>query len=245
MRSEWSRYAANLSRRELVDGFQNHSFPLGDFSAPSKTTANNRYVASLPRSPACCVQPRDYAHASCANVAQAIVARGFYELPLQRSDAARQVLFERSAGGGGVNDSRVACPPTTSARISRAPNSHRSINMATDIASFFDKWPAARQQVKQQAPEIARAFGGFYQATMKDGALSLREKELIALAIGLADRCTPCISLHVQGALKAGATREQILEAVGVAVVMQGGPAFTHVPEVLAALEHLETQSRN
>ncbi|MGP0065462.1 MAG: carboxymuconolactone decarboxylase family protein [Isosphaeraceae bacterium] len=55
-------------------------------------------------------------------------------------------------------------------------------------------------------------------------------EELIALGIGLAQRRTPCISLHVQGCLKAGASREQILEAAGLAVVMQGGPAFTHVP---------------
>ena len=83
----------------------------------------------------------------------------------------------------------------------------------------------------------------FHQTVMKDGALSVRDKELIALGIGLADRCTPCINLHVQGCLKAGATLEQILEAVGVAVLMQGGPAFTHIPEVLAVLEHLQGKS--
>jgi AhpD family alkylhydroperoxidase len=107
-------------------------------------------------------------------------------------------------------------------------------------AEFFEQWPAERQKMKDQAPEIARAFGAFYQTLMKEGALSVREKELIALGIGLAQRCTPCINLHVQGCLKAGATRDQILEAAGVAVTMQGGTAFTHVPEVLAALEHLQ-----
>lgn len=97
--------------------------------------------------------------------------------------------------------------------------------------------------MKEQAPEVVRGFGTFHQALMKEGALSVREKELIALAIGLAECCKPCISLHVQGCLKAGATREQILEAAGVAVMMRGGPAFTHVPEVLAALEHLQGKS--
>ncbi len=75
---------------------------------------------------------------------------------------------------------------------------------------------------------------------MKDGALSVREKELIALAIGLSVRCSPCINLHVEKCLKAGATGEQILEAAGVAVMMQGGPSFTHVPEVIRAIEHLQ-----
>ncbi len=112
--------------------------------------------------------------------------------------------------------------------------------MGNEAASFFEQWTADQIKVKQLAPEIARGFGGLFQATMKEGALSVREKELIALAIGLAMRCVPCINLHVEKCLHAGATREQILEAAGVAVMMQGGPSFTYVPEVIRALEHLE-----
>ncbi len=114
--------------------------------------------------------------------------------------------------------------------------------MATDVASFFAEWQADRQKMKEQALEIARGFGGFYQAMMKEGALSVREKELIALGIGLAVPCAPCVNLHVQGCVKAGATREQVLEAAGVAVMMRGGPGFTYVPEVLHALEHLASK---
>jgi AhpD family alkylhydroperoxidase len=89
-------------------------------------------------------------------------------------------------------------------------------------------------------PDITKAFGGLFKTLMKEGALSVKEKELIALGIGLAVRCVPCINLHVEKCLKAGATREQILEAAGVAVMMQGGPSFTHVPAVIEALDHLE-----
>ena len=112
--------------------------------------------------------------------------------------------------------------------------------MASEVSAFFETWQADWQKMKTQVPALFGAFGTFHQAVMKEGALSVREKELIALGIGLAHRCTPCINLHVQGCLKAGATREQILEAAGVSVLMQGGPAFTHVPEVLTALEYLE-----
>lgn len=115
--------------------------------------------------------------------------------------------------------------------------------MPSETAAFFERWQTDQQQVKELAPEIARGFGGMFQALMKEGALSVREKELIALGIGLAVRCVPCINLHVQKCLQAGATREQILEAAGVAVMMQGGPSYTHVPEVIRALEHLETSS--
>jgi len=112
--------------------------------------------------------------------------------------------------------------------------------MTNEAATFFDRWPTAQQRLKESAPDIARGFGGMFSALMKEGALSVREKELIALGIGLAVRCVPCINLHVEKCLKAGATREQVLEAAGVAVVMQGGPTFTHVPEVIDALDHLQ-----
>ena len=111
--------------------------------------------------------------------------------------------------------------------------------MANEVAAFFEGWTADQGKLKGLAPDIARGFGGFFQALMKDGALSVREKELIALGIGVAVRCVPCINLHVQKCLQAGATREQILEVAGVAVMMQGGPGFTYVPKVMDALAAL------
>jgi len=111
--------------------------------------------------------------------------------------------------------------------------------MTNSAAAFFDRWQTDQERVKESAPDIARGFGGLFQALMKEGALSVREKELIALGIGLSVRCVPCINLHVEKCLKAGATRAQIIEAAGVAVMMQGGPSFTHVPEVIHALDHL------
>ena len=77
------------------------------------------------------------------------------------------------------------------------------------------------------------------ESVMFEGALTTREKELIALGICLAVRREGCINLHVEKCLKADATREQILEAAGVAALVQG-ESFTHVPEVVRALEHLE-----
>lgn len=100
--------------------------------------------------------------------------------------------------------------------------------------------PAAWQRdfaaLRAQAPDVAKAFGGMHHALMQPGALSRREKELIAAAVGLAQGCTECIRIHTAEAIKAGATREQVIEAAGVGVMMGGGPAFVHVPEVLRAL---------
>ncbi len=111
-----------------------------------------------------------------------------------------------------------------------------------DVGQFYERFHADIARLKETAPDIVRSFGALFQSLMREGALSVREKELVALGIGLAMRCPPCIYLHVQKCLAAGATREQVLEAAGVAVMMQGGPAYTNVPEVMRALDYLESK---
>lgn len=62
---------------------------------------------------------------------------------------------------------------------------------------------------------------------------------MVCIGIGMAIRCENCIYSHVRSAIKAGATREQVLEAAGVAVLMAGGPTYTYLPRVHEALEAL------
>jgi AhpD family alkylhydroperoxidase len=109
----------------------------------------------------------------------------------------------------------------------------------THAKEHYETWPRTIASMKEQAPEIARGFGGMYQMLMGEGSLTVREKELIAVGIGMALRCEPCVYAHVEKAVKAGATREQLVEAAGVVVMMQGGPGYTHVPDVLDALDAL------
>lgn len=112
--------------------------------------------------------------------------------------------------------------------------------MTPNATDFFENWPKVNGAVKTRAPEIGRAFGPFFQGLMKEGALSVKQKELIALGIGVAVRCEPCIYLHVEKALHAGATSAEIMETAGVAVMMGGGPASTYATIVAAALDHFE-----
>src|SRR5674476_10306 len=100
-------------------------------------------------------------------------------------------------------------------------------SMSSNAKEYYDNNAAAMKPVKAGMPDVLRGFGGLHQAAMKPGTLTVVEKELMAMAIGLAVRCENCIYSHVQAAVTAGATREQILEAAGVAVLMQGGPTYT------------------
>lgn len=111
------------------------------------------------------------------------------------------------------------------------------IQTPRDAAAWHREWPATMGAMKSACPDAARGFGGLFSATMKDGSLSSLQKEFVALGIGLAQRCEPCILAHAEKCLKLGATPEQLHELAGVAVMMGGGPVYTCVPVLLAAIE--------
>lgn len=116
--------------------------------------------------------------------------------------------------------------------------------MPTHAAEYYENNRTAMKPVREQMPDLLKGFAGLHQATMKSGSLDLATKELMAFSIGMAMRCESCIYSHVQSALKAGATREQVLEAAAVAVMMGGGPVYTYLPRVTEALDELDGQSK-
>jgi AhpD family alkylhydroperoxidase len=83
------------------------------------------------------------------------------------------------------------------------------------------------------------AFRGLVKAAGTDGALGHKEKELIALAIGIAIRCEGCIVFHTRACLKLGVTRDELLEMIGVAVEMGGGPSSIYGAEALACYDQM------
>ena len=92
------------------------------------------------------------------------------------------------------------------------------------------------------APATMKAFSDLHSAAGKPGALDFKTKELIALAIGVSLRCNGCIAFHTHDALEAGATREEIMEALGVAVLMGGGPSVIYATHVVEALRQFESR---
>jgi len=85
--------------------------------------------------------------------------------------------------------------------------------------------------------DVWKAYIDLSKAVMKEGALDRKTKELIALGIGIGRLCEGCIMSHVRGALKSGATKEQIAETVGVAIMLSGGPGTVYGAKALAAAE--------
>ncbi len=83
-------------------------------------------------------------------------------------------------------------------------------------------------------------FSAMHRAAVDDGELSAAIKELMALAISIATHCEGCIAFHVHDALRAGASRGQVEETIGVAVMMGGGPAAVYAASAIEALGQFE-----
>jgi AhpD family alkylhydroperoxidase len=109
--------------------------------------------------------------------------------------------------------------------------------MGNDIQEKLDEFFEYAVKFGEQYPEIASSFNNLMGSILQDGKLGIKEKELIALGIAVGLRCLPCIHAHTKSALNMGATKEEIMEAASVAVLMGGGPGMAHVIEVMKAIE--------
>lgn len=83
-------------------------------------------------------------------------------------------------------------------------------------------------ELGKACPDVMGAFGTLHHASVKEGALSTKAKELMCVGISVSIRCNDCINAHVKGAIDAGASREEISEAIGVAILMSGGPGTAY-----------------
>jgi len=86
------------------------------------------------------------------------------------------------------------------------------------------------QSLREALPEVWAGFGQLHNAAIVDGALPSKTKELIALAIAVVKECDGCIAYHAKAAARRGATPREVAEALGVALLMDGGTASTWGP---------------
>ncbi len=92
------------------------------------------------------------------------------------------------------------------------------------------------QLLTEYRPKLMGKIQAFMGEAMQPGVLSKKEKERIALGMALTQQCHYCIGLHIRACKKAGVTLEEIMDVCGIAIMMGGGPALTHMAEVERAL---------
>jgi AhpD family alkylhydroperoxidase len=111
--------------------------------------------------------------------------------------------------------------------------------MSKDYREITRNVNASLSGFRADMPELTKAFGALAQTATRDGTLSRKTKELIALCLGVAGHCDACIGFHVQALVKLGVSRAELEEALGVAVYMGGGPSLMYTADALAAFDQM------
>lgn len=109
--------------------------------------------------------------------------------------------------------------------------------MAEKFTQLTQEINAQLAKIRKETPEVMAGFSTLSQAAFKDGALDRKTKELIAMALGVANRCQGCLGFHAQALVKLQASREELLETLGIAIYMGGGPSLMYAAEALEAFE--------
>ena len=109
------------------------------------------------------------------------------------------------------------------------------IGMTTEMSG-------AVREVRSGAPDVMKAFSALAQAALRAGVLDTKTKELIALAISVATRCDACVAFHAEAAVKQGASRDEILETMGMAIYMGAGPSVMYAAQAVEAFDQFRDQ---
>lgn len=98
-------------------------------------------------------------------------------------------------------------------------------------------------KLRKEMPEVMTAFSSLAKAAGNEGVLDKKTKELIAIALGVAARCDGCIGFHAQALVKLGSSRQELIEVLGMAVYMGGGPSLMYAADALKAFEEFSPEN--
>jgi AhpD family alkylhydroperoxidase len=99
------------------------------------------------------------------------------------------------------------------------------------------------RQLREMIPDVINAYAAMNRAVSVDGALPAKVKELIALAIAVTRECDGCVAAHARSAARRQASEAEVAEAIGVAILMNGGPATVWGPRALAAFREFAAEA--
>lgn len=116
--------------------------------------------------------------------------------------------------------------------------------MTTDYIEYHKHLDERLVQLGRELPGPMSGFARLHKKSIEDGALPARIKEMMALAVSMAIGCDGCIAYHVHDAVAAGATRAELLETIGVGVMMGGGPGSIYAAHALDAVDQFLLEER-
>ncbi len=107
----------------------------------------------------------------------------------------------------------------------------------SDYKRYTDELSATIGGIRKDIPDVMKGFSAMAGAALANGAVDKKTKEMIALAIGVAGHCKGCIGFHVKALVALGVTREELVEVLGMAIYMGGGPSLMYAAEAMQAFE--------
>lgn len=94
-------------------------------------------------------------------------------------------------------------------------------------------------KIREFQPELGEKFFNYYNEVFKEGALTVREKALIALAVSHTVQCPYCIDAYTSASLESGADEEQMMEAIHVAAAIRGGSSLVHGVQMMNKVKEI------
>ena len=114
---------------------------------------------------------------------------------------------------------------------------------------MYKDWPqmaaelsGALKEVRIGSPDTMKAFSALARAALEPKALDGKTKELLALGIAVATRCDACIAFHAEAAVKQGASRDEVMETMGMAIYMGAGPSVMYAAQAVEAFDQFSTK---
>jgi AhpD family alkylhydroperoxidase len=114
---------------------------------------------------------------------------------------------------------------------------HHGEGRMTNWSDLTKELKGLMRTLRGDTPDVMKAFSGLAQAALAPKALDCKTKELIAIGISVAIRCDDCIGFHVKAAMEHGATRAEVIEALGMAIYMGAGPSVMYASHAIDAFE--------
>jgi AhpD family alkylhydroperoxidase len=122
---------------------------------------------------------------------------------------------------------------------SSSPDHTHDDSFGTGVAASLRR-PSV--ELRRKIPAVYEGFKHLHDEAFADGALDRRTKELIALAIAVADQCDGCIASHARGCVEHGASEDEVAETIGVCILMMGGPGTVYGPRAYSAYQEFVQQ---
>jgi AhpD family alkylhydroperoxidase len=122
-------------------------------------------------------------------------------------------------------------------RYAAAGNTMEKINMMLNWNEYRGQLAAGVKEIGQLSSDTVRGYVGLSSAGLKKDLLGAKMRELIALAVAVTARCDGCIAVHIESAIRNGASKEEIAEALGVAIAVNAGAALVYSTRVMDAVK--------